>query len=93
MNLDSVSQRIQEGRLDTSSVITMQTLREAGLLGKKVSSGVKLLGRVSSKSHADVAVCACCFCFCNSQVRAPSMTAIFTGWLYTWMSEYVFQAL
>lgn len=59
MNLDSVSQRIQEGRLDTSSVITMQTLREAGLLGKKVSSGVKLLGRVSSESHANVPVCAC----------------------------------
>ena len=59
VNLDSVSQRIQEGRLDNSSVITMQTLREAGLLGKKVSSGVKLLGRVSLTSHANVAVCAC----------------------------------
>ena len=47
VNLDSVSQRIREGRLDTSSVITMQALQEAGLLGKKVSSGVKLLGRVS----------------------------------------------
>ena len=51
-----MSQRIQEGRLDTSSVITMRTLREAGLLGKKVSSGVKLLGRVSSISHANVAI-------------------------------------
>ncbi|DBA94062.1 hypothetical protein WJX77_009588 [Trebouxia sp. C0004] len=45
VNLDAVSKRIQQGRLDTSSVITMQTLREAGLIGKKVSSGVKLLGR------------------------------------------------
>ncbi|KAL3159339.1 hypothetical protein ABBQ32_011291 [Trebouxia sp. C0010 RCD-2024] len=48
VNLDSVSQRIREGRLDTSSVITMQALQEAGLLGKKVSSGVKLLGRGAS---------------------------------------------
>lgn len=50
VNLDSVSQRIREGRLDTSSVITMQALQAAGLLGKKVSSGVKLLGRVSAQS-------------------------------------------
>jgi ribosomal protein L15 len=50
VNLDAVSKRIQQGRLDTSSVITMQTLRDAGLIGKKVSSGVKLLGRVSLQS-------------------------------------------
>lgn len=50
VNLDAVSKRIQQGRLDTSSVITMQTLRDAGLIGKKVSSGVKLLGRVSIQS-------------------------------------------
>ena len=50
VNLDVVSKRIQQGRLDTSSVITMQTLRDAGLIGKKVSSGVKLLGRVSIQS-------------------------------------------
>ncbi len=50
MNLDAVSKRIQQGRVDTSSVITMQTLRDAGLIGKKVSSGVKLLGRVSIQS-------------------------------------------
>lgn len=49
VNLDALSQRIQQGRLDSSSVITMQTLREAGLIGKKVSSGVKLLGRGASK--------------------------------------------
>lgn len=45
VNLDAVSERIQQGRLDPSSVITMQTLRDAGLIGKKVLSGVKLLGR------------------------------------------------
>jgi len=50
VNLDAVSKRIQQGRLDASSVITMQTLRDAGLIGKKVSSGVKLLGRVSIQS-------------------------------------------
>lgn len=54
VNLDSVSQRIREGRLDTSSVITMQALQEAGLLGKKVSSGVKLLGRGASSFRSPV---------------------------------------
>ena len=51
MNLDDLSQRVQQGRVDASSVITMQTLREGGLLGKKVSTGVKLLGRVRTIWH------------------------------------------
>ena len=55
VNLDALSQRIQQGRLDSSSVITMQTLREAGLIGKKVSSGVKLLGRVSKLQQLRIA--------------------------------------
>ena len=46
MNLDTVAQRIQQGRLRADTVITMRSLQEAGLIGKKVSSGVKLLGRV-----------------------------------------------
>lgn len=50
MNLDAVSERIKQGRLDPSSVITMHTLRDAGLIGKKVTSGVKLLGRVGCKT-------------------------------------------
>ena len=54
VNLDAVSERIQQGRLDPSSVITMQTLRDAGLIGKKVLSGVKLLGRVGTQNSVSM---------------------------------------
>ena len=62
----------------------MQTLREAGLLGKKVSSGVKLLGRVSSESHANVAVYACFVTFCISQLQGCKHDCSYLPDWYVW---------
>lgn len=46
VNLDTLAEKLRQGRLQPGSVITMQTLQEAGVIGKKIASGVKLLGGV-----------------------------------------------
>lgn len=46
VNLDTLAARLKHGQLQPNSVITMRTLQEAGIIGKKVASGVKLLGGV-----------------------------------------------
>lgn len=49
VNLDKLAERLEQGRLQPGSVVTMQTLREAGVIGKKIASGVKLLGGGADK--------------------------------------------
>lgn len=48
VNLDKLAERLEQGRLQPGAVVTMQTLREAGVIGKKIASGVKLLGGVGT---------------------------------------------
>ena len=53
MNLDTLAARLKEGRLQPGAVITMRTLQEAGIIGKQVTSGVKLLGKVCTCPSAN----------------------------------------
>lgn len=53
VNLDTLAARLKEGRLQPGAVITMRTLQEAGIIGKQVTSGVKLLGKVSTCPSAN----------------------------------------
>ena len=43
LNLDTLKQWIQEGRLDASAVITMKHLRDSNAVGHQIQDGVKLL--------------------------------------------------
>jgi len=45
LNLDAVQRAVNQGKLDSQSVITMKHLRDAGLVAKNVGDGIKLLGR------------------------------------------------
>lgn len=49
VNLNTISELAREGRIDTSQLITMKTLKDAGAVGKKMKDGVKLLGRGAEK--------------------------------------------
>jgi Ribosomal proteins 50S-L15, 50S-L18e, 60S-L27A len=46
VNLDKIQRSVEAGRLDPSNIVTMASLRSAGIIGKKVEHGVKLLGKV-----------------------------------------------
>lgn len=48
LNLGTLQEAVEKGRLQPGAVITMKTLHDAGLLSKKIHHGVKLLGSVSS---------------------------------------------
>ncbi|KAH9329712.1 hypothetical protein KI387_001820 [Taxus chinensis] len=45
ISLKKLAKYINAGRIDSSELITMKTLKDAGVLGKKVEDGVRLLGR------------------------------------------------
>lgn len=49
VNLTTIAELAKEGRIDTSQLITMKALKDAGALGKKMKDGVKLLGRGAEK--------------------------------------------
>ncbi|MCO5570322.1 hypothetical protein L7F22_024041 [Adiantum nelumboides] len=49
VNLKSVAERIEQGVLDSEDLITMKTLKDAGLVGKQIKDGVKLLGAGADK--------------------------------------------
>eukprot|EP00898_Chlorokybus_atmophyticus_P003334 jgi/Chlat1/4000/Chrsp26S04076 len=49
VGMDKVLDFIKQGRIDPSQLITMKTLRDAGVIGKKIKDGVKLLGRGCQK--------------------------------------------
>ena len=62
VNLDDIARVVQQGKLDATQTITMKDLMEAGVIGKQIKHGVKLLARVSS-ALARTRVCACvCVC-------------------------------
>ncbi|EIE19588.1 ribosomal protein L15, partial [Coccomyxa subellipsoidea C-169] len=44
LNLGTLQEAVEKGRLQPGAVITMKTLHDAGLLSKKIHHGVKLLG-------------------------------------------------
>ncbi|KNC80344.1 50S ribosomal protein L15, partial [Sphaeroforma arctica JP610] len=44
VNLNKLQTWIDQGRLDTSGVITMKTLRDCGLASRSLKGGVKILG-------------------------------------------------
>ncbi|KAH7423312.1 hypothetical protein KP509_12G048800 [Ceratopteris richardii] len=44
LNLKSVTESVDMGVLDPNDLITMKTLKDAGLVGKQIKDGVKLLG-------------------------------------------------
>lgn len=44
LNLKTVTESVEKGRLDSTQLITMKTLKDAGLVGKQIKDGVKLLG-------------------------------------------------
>lgn len=45
LGLKSVTEAVEKQVLDPSQLITMKTLKDAGLVGKQIKDGVKLLGR------------------------------------------------
>ena len=44
LNLDKLGAALETGRLDPGALVTMKTLRDAGLVPKTLKGGVKLLG-------------------------------------------------
>lgn len=44
LNLKTVTEAVEKKILDPSELITMKTLKDAGLVGKQIKDGVKLLG-------------------------------------------------
>lgn len=45
VNLDQLRHCIKDGKLKTDAIITMKSLRDAGVVGKKIPHGVKILAR------------------------------------------------
>eukprot|EP00475_Leptophrys_vorax_P021815 TRINITY_DN29642_c0_g2_i2.p1 TRINITY_DN29642_c0_g2~~TRINITY_DN29642_c0_g2_i2.p1 ORF type:complete len:154 (-),score=10.28 TRINITY_DN29642_c0_g2_i2:112-549(-) len=45
VNVGDVVTKVKEGKIDPLQLITMKTLKEAGLGGKAMRDGIKLLGR------------------------------------------------
>ncbi|KAG0482973.1 hypothetical protein HPP92_011057 [Vanilla planifolia] len=45
VGLGKVAKLINAGKIDSSELITMKTLKEAGAVGKQIKDGVKLMGR------------------------------------------------
>ena len=46
LNLDTLQEFADAGRLDTSCVITMKELRDSGAVRRSIEHGIKLLARV-----------------------------------------------
>lgn len=61
LNLYKLSSWIRQGRIDPEKLITMKTLRDSGVVGKKIKDGVKLLGaghkEFSHKISIEVSSC------------------------------------
>ena len=61
LNLEKLSQWIRKGKVPTDEIITMKTLRDSGVVGKKVKHGVKVLGRGAAsfkhRVHLQVSKC------------------------------------
>lgn len=51
LNLRTLQEAVEKGRLQPGTVVTMKTLYDAGLLSKKIDHGIKLLGTVSPLLH------------------------------------------
>ena len=68
LNLHTVQQWVDEGRLPTDRVITMADLRGSDCVGRKMGWGVKLLGEgaegFDTPLHIQVGGCCCCCCCC-----------------------------
>lgn len=47
LNLKTLQEAVEKGRLQPGMVVTTKTLYDAGLLSKKIDHGIKLLGTVS----------------------------------------------
>ncbi|XP_017227405.1 uncharacterized protein LOC108203152 isoform X2 [Daucus carota subsp. sativus] len=45
VGLGKIAKLINAGRIDSSELITMKTLKEAGAIGKQIRDGVRLMGR------------------------------------------------
>jgi len=45
LNLKHLGRCIDEGKIDTSEIVTMKSLRDSGVVGKKIRHGVKVLAR------------------------------------------------
>ena len=61
LNLRDLSQSIEAGRIRTDEIITMKTLRDTGVVGKKIKHGIKVLGEGASefkhRVHLQVSKC------------------------------------
>ncbi|KAK2430604.1 50S ribosomal protein L15 [Trifolium repens] len=49
IGLGKIATFINAGKIDSSELITMKTLKDAGVLGKQIKDGVRLMGRGSEK--------------------------------------------
>eukprot|EP01147_Barroeca_monosierra_P005405 gene5405-7142_t len=49
VNLDDISSAVEAGKIDPNQTITMKILKDAGLIGRQVKHGVKLLARGKEK--------------------------------------------
>ncbi|KAL4189730.1 hypothetical protein AMTRI_Chr08g208580 [Amborella trichopoda] len=49
VGLGKIAKLINEGRIDSSELITMKTLKETGAIGKQIKDGVRLMGRGAEK--------------------------------------------
>ncbi|GBG68275.1 hypothetical protein CBR_g2823 [Chara braunii] len=45
VNLWTIVEKVKQGKIDPSQTVTMKTLKDARVIGKKINDGVKLLGR------------------------------------------------
>ena len=54
INLSTLQDWIDQGRIDSDKLITMKTLRDSGAISKKVLDGVKVLGRGGDTFSAKV---------------------------------------
>jgi len=61
LNLDRLSEGIEKGKVPTDEIITMKTLRDCDVVGKKIRHGVKILSRGSKtfrhRVHLQVSKC------------------------------------
>eukprot|EP00056_Hartaetosiga_gracilis_P020361 m.19013 g.19013 ORF g.19013 m.19013 type:complete len:207 (+) comp8388_c0_seq1:105-725(+) len=49
INLDTISEFVERGKLDATKPIDMKALRDSGAIGKQIKHGVKLLARGNDK--------------------------------------------
>eukprot|EP01018_Ginkgo_biloba_P001574 Gb_40473 [translate_table: standard] len=51
VSLRKIAKLINAGRIDSSELITMKTLKDVGAIGKKIEDGVRLMGRGAEDIH------------------------------------------